>query len=75
MPVAILYPPWTSGQDALAQSLQAGYRVLRPGRAAYVIIVAPPTERIVERPRGALMLVSLAGLAGCLDARVDERTA
>lgn len=74
-PVAILYPPWTSGADALAQSLAAGHRVLRSGRAPYVVVVAPPAEGAAGRPRGALMLVALAGLAGCLDAPADERTA
>lgn len=74
-PVAILFPPWTTGQDALAQSLAAGHRVLRPGRAPFVVVVAPPDEGTVSRPRGALLLVALAGLAGCFDAPADDRSA
>lgn len=72
-PVAILFPPWTSGQDALAQSLASGHRVLRPGRVPYVVVVAPAEEGALSRPRGALLQVALAGLAGCLDAPADDR--
>ena len=73
-PVAIVFPPWVSGEDAVARSLSAGYPVLRSGRSAFVVIAAPVEAdgaRAV-RPQGAILVLGLAGLAGCLDARVTE---
>ncbi len=72
VPVAILFSPWTSADDALALTLAAGHRVLRSGRASNVVVVAPADEGMANRPRGALLLVALTGLAGCLDAPADD---
>lgn len=75
--VAIVFPPWVSGEDAIARSLSAGYPVLRSGRSAFVVIAAPVESggaRAV-RPQGAVLVLGLAGLAGCLDARVTDVTA
>jgi len=72
-PLAIVFPPWVSGEDAIARSLSAGHHVLRSGRSASVVIVAPTETSAAERPAGAIMVLALAGLAGCLDAGVPGR--
>lgn len=72
VPVAVIYPPWTQARDALALTLAAGHRVLRQGRAANVVVIAPSDEGMANRPSGALLLVALTGLAGCLDAPADD---
>ncbi len=68
-PAAIIVPPWTSGPDAVSRSLPAGNLVLRNGHAPFIVIVAPPADNATpERPDGALLILALTGLAGCLDA-------
>lgn len=67
-PVAIVFPPWVSTDDAIARSLSAGYPVLRSGRSSFVVIAAPVEAASALRPQGAIMVLALAGLAGCLDA-------
>ncbi|KRE18194.1 hypothetical protein ASE63_03205 [Bosea sp. Root381] len=74
-PLAIVFPPWVSGEEAIARSLSAGHRVLRPGRTASIVVVAPADSMAPERPGGAIMVLALAGLAGCLDAAVSGRAA
>lgn len=65
-PLAILFPPWMDGQQALARSLTAGYRIIRVGRLDTVIVVAPrPAAKPL--PPGAWLALALTGLAGCLD--------
>lgn len=68
-PTAIVFSPWISAEQASARSLAAGHRVLRSGRMGFVVIVAPPDDghAPAQRPEGALLLATLAGLAGCLD--------
>lgn len=70
-PLAIVFPPWTEGREALAGTLNAGYRVLRAGRLDSIVIVAP-SDAGAALPRGAWMALSLAGLAGCLDAAAAQ---
>lgn len=69
-PLAIVFPPWVSREDAIARSLSAGHRVLRSGRTAAIVIVAPAEAAAPGRPAGAMMVLALSGLAGCLDAAV-----
>lgn len=59
-----VFPPWTSSAEAMASSLAAGMRVLRPGALPFVMIVASEPDAV--RPPGALLLLRLEGLAGCL---------
>lgn len=75
-PRAIVFSPWTSGQDAMARSLKAGHRVLRAGISPFIVITAPVAaeEAAPARPRGALLMLTLQGLAGCLDAGAPEDT-
>jgi hypothetical protein len=67
-PVAAVFAPWTSGEEAMARSLAAGARVLRLGAAPFVVVLAPEPDAAmpVARPAGALLLLRLDGLAGCL---------
>lgn len=74
-PVAIVFPPWVSADDAITRSLSAGYPVLRSGRSSFVVIAAPLEMASAARPQGAVMVLALAGLAGCLDAAATEPAA
>lgn len=68
-PIAIVFPPWTGRASAIAASFEAGHHVLRSGRLASIVVVSPATAN--ERPslpQGAWFSLTLAGLAGCLDA-------
>jgi len=68
VPVAIVFPPWTDGAEAVARSFAAGHRVLRSGRFAAIVVVAPtPNGQAPSLPEGAWFSLVLAGLAGCLD--------
>lgn len=68
VPVAIVFPPWTDGAEAVALSFAAGYRVLRSGRLSSVVIVAPTSGgEMPSLPKGAWLSLVLTGLAGCLD--------
>ncbi len=69
-PIALIFPPWTSAQDAVARSLAAGHAVLRSGASPFIVIAASQGEGGVAsaRPEGALLMLALDGLAGCLDA-------
>ncbi|MGX1788009.1 hypothetical protein ACWIGM_14765 [Bosea sp. NPDC055332] len=62
-PLAAIFPPWISGEDAVARSLAAGGRILRQGAVPFVVVLAPETA---ERPVGALLVLRLDGLAGCI---------
>lgn len=69
-PVAIVFPPWVSGPEAIARSFAAGHQVLRTGRLSSIVVVAPAASGAKARPlpSGAWLSLALAGLAGCLDA-------
>lgn len=68
VPVAIVFPPWIGGAAAVASSFAAGHRVLRSGRFAAIVIVAPTLNgQAPALPEGAWFSLVLAGLAGCLD--------
>ena len=62
-PLAAIFPPWISGREAVARSLAAGGRILRQGAVPFVVVLAPETA---ERPAGALLMLRLDGLAGCI---------
>ena len=69
VPVAIVFPPWVAGADAVAASFMAGHRVLRSGRLPSIVVVAPAASAggTASLPQGAWLSLALAGLAGCLD--------
>lgn len=65
-PIAVVFPFWIRGAEAVARSFEAGERVLRSGRFSSIVVVAPrPNSGTL--PRGAWLSLRLAGLAGCLD--------
>lgn len=75
-PVAIVFPPWITGDEAVTRSIDAGHLVLRSGRSAFIVIVAADADTAsAHRPQGAILVLVLAGLAGCLDARATELAA
>lgn len=69
-PLAIVFPPWISGREAVARSLSAGHLILRPGRSPFIVIAAPADGDAAPaaKPQGAILMLALVGLAGCLDA-------
>lgn len=68
-PLALVFPPWLSREEAIARSLAAGHAVLRSGISPFIVIVAPAGHGAIRpaRPDGAWLMLALAGLAGCLD--------
>ncbi|KRE24229.1 hypothetical protein ASE66_03005 [Bosea sp. Root483D1] len=62
-PLAAIFPPWVSGDEAVARSLATGARILRQGAVPFVVVLAPETA---TRPSGALLMLRLDGLAGCI---------
>lgn len=68
-PLALVFPPWLSRDEAIARSLAAGHAVLRSGVSPFIVISAPVPQGAVKpaRPDGAWLTLALAGLAGCLD--------
>jgi len=62
-PLAAIFPPWVSGEEAVARSLATGARILRQGAVPFVVVLAPETA---TRPSGALLMLRLDGLAGCI---------
>lgn len=67
--LALVFPPWFSRDEATARSLAAGHVVLRTGTSPFIVIAAPPAPGAARPPRpdGALLVLTLTGLAGCLD--------
>lgn len=70
MPFAIVFAPWVTAEDAVSRTVSAGHLVLRSGRAPSIVIAAaaPGQGLSAARPQGAILMVALGGLAGCLDA-------
>lgn len=68
-PLALIFPPWLSREEAMARSLAAGHLVLRGGASPFIVIAAPaaPGAAKPARPEGAWLILAPTGLAGCLD--------
>lgn len=62
-PLAAIFPPWMSGDEAVARSLATGARIVRQGSVPFVVVLASETA---VRPAGALLMLRLDGLAGCI---------
>lgn len=73
-PLALIFPPWLSRDEAITRSLAAGHSVLRSGASPFIVIAAPaaPGAAKPARPEGAWLILALAGLAGCLDEGSSE---
>lgn len=61
----ILFAPWLVGDQALARSFAAGYRVLGHGRFANSVVVVPesPSRPL---PQGAWLSLTVGRFLGCL---------
>lgn len=74
--LAVIFPPWMSGDEAILRSVASGARILRSGRWPFVVVVAPAqggtTVDAVTRPAGAFLVVRLDGLFGCADDRAGS---
>lgn len=62
-PLAVIFPPWVSGEEAVTRSLATGARLLRQGAVPFVVVLAPEAA---VRPAGAVLMLRLDGLAGCI---------
>lgn len=66
-PLAAIFPPWISGDEAVARTLATGARILRQGAVPFVVVLAPEiAEAPAARPSGAILMLRLDGLAGCI---------
>ncbi|RXT55783.1 hypothetical protein B6S44_06700 [Bosea sp. Tri-44] len=66
-PLAVIFPPWVSGEEAVARSLATGSRLLRQGAVPFVVVLAPEAGMVpAARPAGAVLMLRLDGLAGCI---------
>ncbi|CAN7316648.1 hypothetical protein LJR090_002364 [Bosea sp. LjRoot90] len=67
VPLAVIFPPWVSGEEAVARSLATGARLLRQGAMPFVVVLAPEAGIVpAARPVGAMLMLRLDGLAGCI---------
>ena len=68
--VAIIFAPWTSGEQALARSVGAGGRFVRYGGYPFIAVVVPEAPDYASRilSAGALFVVDPRVLAACLTA-------
>jgi hypothetical protein len=66
--VALVYPPWTSGFEALSRAAASGARLVRTGRYPFIVIAdAPSAEEIRQLAEsGAMATLGAAGLGGCI---------
>ena len=66
-PLAVIFPPWVSAEEAVARSLATGARLLRQGAVPFVVVLAPEAAAVpAARPAGAMLMLRLDGLAGCI---------
>jgi hypothetical protein len=65
-PLAVIFPPWVSGEEAVSRSLATGARLLRQGAVPFVVVLAPEANTLAARPAGAMLVLRLDGLAGCI---------
>lgn len=65
-PLAVIFPPWITGEEAVSRSLAAGGRLLRQGAVPFVVVLAPEANAPTARPAGAMLVLRLDGLAGCI---------
>jgi hypothetical protein len=65
-PLAVIFPPWVSGEEAVSRSLATGARLLRQGAVPFVVVLAPEANALAARPAGAMLVLRLDGLAGCI---------
>jgi hypothetical protein len=66
-PVIVVYPPWTSQQDALGHGLIGETRLLSVSPNTPVIMVAPASNEYAQQARqsGAWFIIRARNIPGC----------
>lgn len=66
--VAVLFAPWTSAEDAMARTVEAGGRFVRFGGPVFVTVAVPDDAGYPARIRaaGAWLVADPQALAACL---------
>jgi hypothetical protein len=66
--VAVLYAPWTTAEDALARTVEAGARFVRFGGPTFIAIAVPDDRGYTARAlaAGAWLVVDPQVVAACL---------
>jgi hypothetical protein len=66
--VGVVFSPWTAETEALSRAAAAGARFLRFGGSSFVVVVAPDSDRFVERVKelGAVLVVDASIVTACL---------
>jgi hypothetical protein len=65
--VAVMFPPWTSAEDAILRATAPGGSVLRLGAISSIVVVSPRDPDYVDRvfAEGALLVLDPQVLATC----------
>ena len=73
--LALIYPPWTSGSEALARASASDMDLVGFGRYPFIVIVAPRSSGPVSHGRrdGAMLTLAANGFGGCLKAAAQVR--
>src|SRR5689334_18644126 len=68
--VAVIYAPWTSSEQTLARTVDAGARFVRFGGPSFVAVAVPDDRDYPARARaaGAWLVVDPKVVAACLSA-------
>lgn len=71
--VAVVFPPWINGADALMQAASAGADIVRLGSYPFIVVVRPTSVGYPARvlKRGALAVLDPQALGGCLTRRTN----
>jgi hypothetical protein len=75
--VAIIFAPWTTSEQTLARSVDAGGRFVRYGGYPFIAVVVPEAPDYSSRifSAGALFVVDPRALAACLTAIASQARA
>jgi len=73
--VAVVYSPWTSGDETMARAVSAGARFVRFGGFRFIAVVMPDEADYVDRvlAGSALFVVDPKVLAACLPASTSKK--
>jgi hypothetical protein len=65
--VAVVFPPWTTEESAIARATSAGASLVRLGGFSSVVVVRPDDPAYIERvfADGALLVLDPKVLAAC----------
>jgi len=71
--LALIYPPWISGPEALARASSSGASLVALGRYPFIVIVSPgsPEQGAPLVGSGAILTLGANRFGGCLKASVS----